>query len=214
MMTLKETMRMRRLLKKRSKKLVTFQNEEKSPFAHLYVPPLSPPSPLPHEGTCAIDSAPSFYMAKTLELADSKATNPSSPGLGSTDPDTRPLLCYPDHNKIEEYQLHRILTINTLTRKKKVRNEHLIAPESCETVALPYAEHLTHPTTEVTHNSDSAKKTAQILESFKLSDSLETIKRFSLTLCIVLEGFISKYKDMYVYWGMSLGNGTNRKKCT
>ncbi|KAJ9076428.1 hypothetical protein DSO57_1026355 [Entomophthora muscae] len=58
--------------------------------------------------------------ALTLELADPKVLIPASPILGSTDPDASPLLCYPGSQGIEEDQLHRILTINALTRGMKI----------------------------------------------------------------------------------------------
>ncbi|KAJ9070810.1 hypothetical protein DSO57_1003672 [Entomophthora muscae] len=48
-MTQMEIKRMRRPLKTRSQKLLSNQDEEKSWFAHVHVPPLSPPSPLPPE---------------------------------------------------------------------------------------------------------------------------------------------------------------------
>ncbi|KAJ9072665.1 hypothetical protein DSO57_1025015 [Entomophthora muscae] len=115
---------------------------------------------------------------------------------------------------MEEDQLHRILAINTLTRGKRIRKEPLITPESRETVALTYAEQLTLPTTEVTHESDSTKKMAQILKSVNVSASLDALKGFSPTLCTALEEFLSKYKDMDVYQITSLSNGTHRTDCT
>ncbi|KAJ9089227.1 hypothetical protein DSO57_1014978 [Entomophthora muscae] len=133
-------------------------SKEKSLVAHVYVPTLSPLSHLPPENPGAISCVPIRTTALILLLADPEVTQTASSGFGSTDPDASPLLCYPDSQEIEEDQLHRILIINALTRGKRVRKEPLIAPESWETVALPYAELLTLPTTEVTHESDSAKK--------------------------------------------------------
>ncbi|KAJ9071665.1 hypothetical protein DSO57_1034664 [Entomophthora muscae] len=137
--------------------------------------------------------------ALTLETAYSKVPTPASPSLASTDPDASPLLFYLDSQEIEEDQLHRILAINSLTRGRGIRKELLITHESWKTVALPYAEQLTLPTTEVTHESDSAKKMAQILKYFNFSASLKAFKGFSPTLCTALEEFLSKYKDMDVY---------------
>ncbi|KAJ9078795.1 hypothetical protein DSO57_1002856 [Entomophthora muscae] len=135
-----------------------------------------------------------------LEPSDSKVLTPASPSLGSTDPNASPLLCYPDSQEIEEDQLHRILAINALPRGRRIRKEPLITPEAQETVALPYAEQLILPTTEVTHESDSAKKMVQIFKSINVSASLDALKGFSLTLCTALEEFLIKYKDMGAYW--------------
>ncbi|KAJ9064926.1 hypothetical protein DSO57_1025264 [Entomophthora muscae] len=152
--------------------------------------------------------------ALTLEAADPKVLTPASPSLGSTDPDPSPLLCYPDSQEIEEDQLHRILAINALTRGRRIKKEPLITPEAQETVALPYAEQLIIPTTEVTNESHSAKKMAQILKSVNFSASMDALKGFSITLCTALEEFISKYKDMDLYQVTSLSNGTDRTDCT
>ncbi|KAJ9084788.1 hypothetical protein DSO57_1020592 [Entomophthora muscae] len=83
--------------------------------------------------------------------------------------------------------MHRILSINALTRGRRIRKEPLITPEAQETVALPYAEKLILPTTEVTHESDSAKKMAKILKSVSVSASLDALKGFSPTLCEALD---------------------------
>ena len=96
-----------------------------------------------------------------------------------------------------------------------MRKEPLLAPEAQDTVALPYAKQLTLPATEVTQESDSAKKMSQLLKSVNVSASLEALKGISPTLCTALESFLSKYKDMDVYRVMSLGTGTeDRKDCT
>ncbi|KAJ9068567.1 hypothetical protein DSO57_1027331 [Entomophthora muscae] len=107
-----------------------------------------------------------------------------------------PLLCYPDSQEIEEDQLHRILNINAYSREKRLRKEPLIAPEA------------------LTHESDSAKKKAQILILVNVLVFLETFKGFSPTLCTALVEFLRKYKDIDVYQVMSLVDGINRKDCT
>ncbi|KAJ9077704.1 hypothetical protein DSO57_1014166 [Entomophthora muscae] len=198
-MTQKENKRMRRPLKTRSQKLLSNQDEEKSLVAYVHVPPLSPPSPLPPEDPGAPGCVPSPETALILEPADSKVFTSASPSLSSTNPNASPLLCYPDSQEIEEDQLYRIISINALTGGRRIRKEPLITPEAWETVALPYAEQLTLPTTEVTHESDNAKKMAQILKSVIFSISLDALKGFSPTLCAALEEFLSKYKDMDVY---------------
>ncbi|KAJ9065124.1 hypothetical protein DSO57_1023007 [Entomophthora muscae] len=131
--------------------MLSIQDEEKALVAHVYVPPLSPPSPLPPKDPGASSCVPPPNTALTLETADSKAPTPASPSLGSTDPDASLLLCYSDSQEIEEDHLHRILAINTLTRGRRIRKKPLITHEAWETVALPYTEKLTHPTREVTH---------------------------------------------------------------
>ncbi|KAJ9068346.1 hypothetical protein DSO57_1029607 [Entomophthora muscae] len=88
--------------------------------------------------------------------------------------------------------MHRILAINALTRGRRIKKGPLITPEAQEMVALPYAEQLILPTTEVTHESDSAKKMVQILKSVNVSASLDALKGFSPTLCRALEEFLSK----------------------
>ncbi|KAJ9067422.1 hypothetical protein DSO57_1039266, partial [Entomophthora muscae] len=166
------------------------QDEEKSLVAHVYVPLLSPPSPLPPEDPGAPGCVPPPNTALTLETADSKVPTPASPSLGSTDPDASPLLCYPDSQEIVEDQLHSILTINAIIRGRRIRKEALITPEILETVALPYAEQLTLPTTEVTNESNSTKKMAQILKYFNVSASLDALMGSSPTLCTALEEFL------------------------
>ncbi|KAJ9084301.1 hypothetical protein DSO57_1025889 [Entomophthora muscae] len=98
--------------------------------AHVHIPPLSPPSPLPPEDPGAPGCVPQSDTALTLEPADSKVLTPASPSLGSTDPDASPLLCYPDSQEIEKYQLHRIIAINALTRGRRIRKEPLTTPEA------------------------------------------------------------------------------------
>ncbi|KAJ9069266.1 hypothetical protein DSO57_1020214 [Entomophthora muscae] len=114
----------------RSQKLLSSQDEEKSLVAHVYKPPLSPPSPLPTEDLGVSGCVPLPKTALTLETADAKVPTPAIPSLGSTDPDASPLLCYPDPQEIEEDQLHRIFTINVLTRGRRIRKEPLIIPEA------------------------------------------------------------------------------------
>ncbi|KAJ9052941.1 hypothetical protein DSO57_1029101 [Entomophthora muscae] len=179
----KEIKRMRRPLKIRSQKtLLSNQDEEKSLVAHVHVPLLSPPSPLPPEDPGAPGCVPPPDTAMILKPTDSKVLTPTSPSLGFTDSDASPLLCYPDSQEIEEDQLHRIPAINALTRGRRIRKKPLITPEAQETVALSYAEQLILPTTEVIHDSDSAKKMAQILKSVNVSASLDALKGFSPTL--------------------------------
>ncbi|KAJ9082315.1 hypothetical protein DSO57_1005763 [Entomophthora muscae] len=180
---------------------------------YMYLPSLHP-YPLPPEDPGAPVCVPSPNTALTLEAADPKVLTSASPSLGFTDPDTSPLLCYPDSHEIEEDQLHRILAINALTRGRIIKKEPLITPEAQKTVALPYAEQLILPTTEVIHESYSAKKMAQILKSVNVSASMNALKGFSPTLCTALEEFLIKYKDMDVHQVTSLINGTDRTDCT
>ncbi|KAJ9059061.1 hypothetical protein DSO57_1006538 [Entomophthora muscae] len=130
-------------------------------------------------------------------------TNDSATGL--SDPGAQPALCHPDQEEIEDNQLHRVLKVNALTQGQRVRKEPFLAPEAQDTVALPYSKQLALPFTEVTHESDSANKMSQLLKSVHVSASLETLKGISPTLSKALEYFLSKYKDMCVYRGMSLG---------
>ncbi|KAJ9053844.1 hypothetical protein DSO57_1020287 [Entomophthora muscae] len=132
---------------------------KRNPWLPMYIYLLSPPSPLPPEDPSAPGFVPPTDTALILEPTDPKVHTPASPSLGSTDPDAIPLLCYPDSQGIED-QLHRILAINALTRGRRIRKELLITPEAQEAVALSYAEQLTLPTTEVIHESNSAKKMA------------------------------------------------------
>ncbi|KAJ9070811.1 hypothetical protein DSO57_1003673 [Entomophthora muscae] len=54
----------------------------------------------------------------------------------------------------------------------------------------------------------------QILNYVNVSSFLNALMVFSPTLCTALKEFLSQYKNMDVYWVMSLGNETNRKDCT
>ncbi|KAJ9059156.1 hypothetical protein DSO57_1005366 [Entomophthora muscae] len=93
----------------------------------------------------------------------------------------------------------------------RIRKELLIAPEAWETVALPYSGQSTLPTIEVTDESDSAKKKAQIIKSVNVSASLDALKEFSLTLCTAFEEFLGKYRDIDVNQVASSSNGTDRR---
>ncbi|KAJ9059124.1 hypothetical protein DSO57_1005627 [Entomophthora muscae] len=179
--------------------MLSSQDEEKSLVAHVYVPPLSPPSPLPPEDPSIPGCVSPPNIALTLEMGNPKVPPPTSPILGLTNLDASPLLFYPDSQEIEEDHLHRILATNALTRGRRIRKEPLITPKARETVALPYAEQLTLPTTEVIHESDSAKKMAQILNSVNVTASLDILKGLIPTFCTALEEFLSKYKDKNVY---------------
>ncbi|KAJ9071109.1 hypothetical protein DSO57_1000783 [Entomophthora muscae] len=110
-MTLKEIKRTRKLLKMRSKKLLSIQDEEKSLVAHVYIPPLSPPSPLSLEDPVAFSCVLLSITALNLGLEGTEVPQTASNSLGPTDPDTSPFLCYPDSQEIEKDQLNRILTI-------------------------------------------------------------------------------------------------------
>ena len=94
--------------------------------AHLAIPPLSPPQPLPPEdpGTKTI---PSHCPAMASDPLISDAIKPAislfnhGPALvtGLTNPAAQPELCYPVKDEIGEDKLHRILTVNALTPGKK-----------------------------------------------------------------------------------------------
>ena len=159
--------------------------------AHLNVPPLSPPKPLPPEDPGA---AP-------------KSDPPSSQGL--SDPEAQPELCYADPEEIQEDLLHRVLAVNALTRHQKIRKEPILAPEARETVALPYADQLALPSAPVTHESDSAKKLAKLLKSVNVSAPLDALKELSPALGSALEEFLAKYKDLDVLRIMSLSTEDN-----
>ncbi|KAJ9085866.1 hypothetical protein DSO57_1009706 [Entomophthora muscae] len=89
-----------------------------------------------------------------------------------SDLEDQPALCYPDKEEIEEDQLHRVLAFNALTQGQRVRKEPFLATEPQDTVALPYTKQLSLPSTEVIHESDSAKKLLQFLKSVNVSASL------------------------------------------
>ncbi|KAJ9077735.1 Ankyrin repeat and SOCS box protein 3 [Entomophthora muscae] len=149
----------------------------------------------------------------SLLVASPIHTTNSATGL--SDPEAQPTLCYPDQEEIEKDQLHRVLSVNALTQGPRVRKEPLLAPEAQDTVTLPYSKQLALPLTEVTHESNCAKKMFQLLKFVHVSAYLEKLKGISPILSTALESFLIKYKDMNVYRVVSLSteNG-DQKDCT
>ncbi|KAJ9088182.1 hypothetical protein DSO57_1025735 [Entomophthora muscae] len=108
--------------------------------------------------------------------------------------------CYlPEKEEVNEKLLHQVLAVNAIMRRQAIRTEALTLCEEIETVLIPYTEQLSHPSSEVTHESDSVKKLAQILHSVQLSTNLETIKTLKMELTSALEAFLALFKGLDVH---------------
>ncbi|KAJ9055342.1 hypothetical protein DSO57_1004859 [Entomophthora muscae] len=70
--------------------------------AHVYVPPLSLPSPLTPKDPGSPSCAPPSNTALTFVLTGPEVPQTASPSLGSTYHEASPLLCYLDSQEIEE----------------------------------------------------------------------------------------------------------------
>ncbi|KAJ9054987.1 hypothetical protein DSO57_1008872 [Entomophthora muscae] len=80
------------------------------------------------------------------------------------DPDASPERYLPDKEEVKKGLFHQFLAVNTVTRRQAIPTEALPSHEAIETVPIPYAEQRSHPSSGVTHESDSIKKLAQILQ--------------------------------------------------
>ncbi|KAJ9081976.1 hypothetical protein DSO57_1009197 [Entomophthora muscae] len=66
--------------------------------------------------------------------------------------------CYlPDKEEMNKDLLHLVLTVKAVTRRQAIQTEALPPREAIETLLIPYAEKLSHPSSEVTNESESVK---------------------------------------------------------
>ncbi|KAJ9087651.1 hypothetical protein DSO57_1031025 [Entomophthora muscae] len=105
----------------------------------------------------------------------------------------------PDKEDVNKGLLHQVLAVNTSTRRQAIRTKALPLCEAIETVSISYAEQLKHPSSEVTNESDSVKKLAQILCSVQVSTTLETSKTLKLELTSALEAFLAQLKGLDIH---------------
>ncbi|KAJ9079969.1 hypothetical protein DSO57_1030028 [Entomophthora muscae] len=110
------------------------------------------------------------------------------------DPDTSPERYLPDKEEVNKNLLHQLLAMNDVTRRQAIHTEALPSHEAIETVSIPYAKQLSHPSRKVTHESNSVKKVAQILCSVKVLTTLETLKTLKPELTSALEAFLLQFK--------------------
>ncbi|KAJ9055018.1 hypothetical protein DSO57_1008361 [Entomophthora muscae] len=101
---------------------------------------------------------------------------------------------FPDKEEINKDLLHRVLAVNTVTRKQAICTKSLPSKEAVDTVSIPYAEQLSMPYTEVTHKSASVKKLSQLLRLVQVSTNLDTLKSLKPELTTALESFLAQFK--------------------
>ncbi|KAJ9082513.1 hypothetical protein DSO57_1004075 [Entomophthora muscae] len=105
----------------------------------------------------------------------------------------------PDKEEINKDFPHRVLAVNTVTRKQAICTEGIHSKEAVDTISIPYAEQLCMPYTEVTHESDSVKKLSQLLRLVQVSKNLDTLKSLKPNLTTALESFLAQFKGLDVH---------------
>ncbi|KAJ9077460.1 hypothetical protein DSO57_1016585 [Entomophthora muscae] len=105
----------------------------------------------------------------------------------------------PDKEEINKDFLHRVLAVNTVTRKQAIFTESIPSKEAVDTISIPYAEQLCMPYAEVTHKSDSVKMLSQLLRSVQVSTNLDTLKSLKPSLTTALELFLAQFKGLDIH---------------
>ncbi|KAJ9051341.1 hypothetical protein DSO57_1005343 [Entomophthora muscae] len=105
----------------------------------------------------------------------------------------------PDKEEINKDLLHRVLAVNTVTRKQAICTESLPSKEAVDTISIPYTEQLSMPYTKVTHESDSVKKLSQLLRLVQVSTNLDTLKSLKPNLTTALELFLAQFKGLDIH---------------
>ncbi|KAJ9077927.1 hypothetical protein DSO57_1012091 [Entomophthora muscae] len=105
----------------------------------------------------------------------------------------------PEKEEVNKDLLHQVLAVNTVTRRQAIHTEALPSCETIETVSIPYAKKLSHPSSKVTHESNSVKKLAQILHSVQVSTTLETLKTLKPELNSALEAILLQFKGLDIH---------------
>ncbi|KAJ9063371.1 hypothetical protein DSO57_1000698 [Entomophthora muscae] len=156
---------------KESKKLLSSQVEEKTLTASSTLP--SPPiNPDPNILDCSV---------------------------GLLDQEACPKRYFPDKEEINKDLFHRVLAINTATRKQAICTESIPSKEAVDTISIPYAEQLFMPYTKVTHESNSVKKLSQQLRLVQFSTNLVTLKSLKPNLTTALELFLAQFKGLDIH---------------
>ncbi|KAJ9078388.1 hypothetical protein DSO57_1007104 [Entomophthora muscae] len=105
----------------------------------------------------------------------------------------------PDKEEINKDLLHRVLAVNTVTRKQAIRTESIPSKEAADTISIPYAEQLSMPYIKVTHESNSVKKLSQLLRLVQVSTNLDTLKTLKPNLTTALELFLAQFKGLDIH---------------
>ena len=124
-------------------------------------------------------------------------------------------LFLPDPGEIEEDLLHKVLAVNALTRMQILRQKEKSPETSKEVVSLPYAKQMVSPNTAVTHESDSAKKVANLLKSVNLTAPLNSITDLNPDLKDAVSKFLHSFKNLSVHQVQKLiSMSEDRHDCT
>ncbi|KAJ9048892.1 hypothetical protein DSO57_1030055 [Entomophthora muscae] len=143
---------------------------------------------------------------KTLTASSSRPSlsidpDPKIPdcNVGLLDQEACPKRYLPDKEEINKDLLHRVLAINTVTRKQAICTESIPSKEAVDTISIPYAEQLSMPYTKVTHKSDSVNKLSQLLRLVQVSTNLDTLKSLKPNLTTALESFLAQFKGLDIH---------------
>ncbi|KAJ9053142.1 hypothetical protein DSO57_1027239 [Entomophthora muscae] len=126
--------------------------------------------------------------------------------IGLLDQEVCPKRYLPDKEEINKDLLYRVLAINTVTRKQAIHTESISSKEAVDTISIPYAEQLSMPYTEVTHESDSVKKLSQLLRLVQVSTNLDTLKSLKPKLTTALELLLAQFKDLDIHNGTKVAS--------
>ncbi|KAJ9086499.1 hypothetical protein DSO57_1003432 [Entomophthora muscae] len=139
--------------------------------------------------------------ASSSQLSPPINPDPNAPdhNVGLLDQEACPKTYFPDKEEINKDLLHRVLAINTVTRKQEIHTESIPSKEAVDTISIPYAEQLCMPYTEVTNKSDRIKKLSQLLRLVQVSKKLDTLKSLKPDLTTALELFLAQFKGLDVY---------------
>ncbi|KAJ9069162.1 hypothetical protein DSO57_1021420 [Entomophthora muscae] len=130
---------------------------------------------------------------------DPTAKEPPEKEDSLMDPDASPECYLPDEEEVSKDLLYGFLAVNAITRRQAIRTKALTSREAIETVTIPYAEQLSHSSSEVTHESNIFKKLAQMLHSVQGLTTLETLKALKPELTSSLEAFLAQFKGLDVH---------------
>ncbi|KAJ9053512.1 hypothetical protein DSO57_1023551 [Entomophthora muscae] len=143
---------------------------------------------------------------KTLTASSTQPSPPinSDPGIPDCsvrllDQEAFPERYLPDKEEINKDLLHRVLDVNTVTRKQAICTESIPSKEAVDTISIPYAEQLSMLYTEVTHESNSVRKLSQLLRLVQVSTNLDNLKSLNPDLTTALELFLTQFKGLDIH---------------
>ncbi|KAJ9059005.1 hypothetical protein DSO57_1006778 [Entomophthora muscae] len=102
------------------------------------------------------------------------------------DPDASPERYLPGKEEVNKDLIHQVLAVNAVTRRQAIQPKALLLREAIETVTLPYAEQLSHSSSEVTHE-------------IQVSIILDTLKALKPKPNSALEAFFAQFKGLDVH---------------